>query len=121
MLMITGQKPVLKSKQGAFQIIDTVGLFAPLTKFNKQVGPYSQLCRCLLHAREATTPLTSFHGYRDLQGCARNVGCMCQMIEPSSQSSITSWRWYCIGRDAGHLSWGWQVCSAAVQQVKLCP
>ena len=39
MLMITGQKPVLKSKQGAFQIIDTVGLFNPLTKFNKQVGP----------------------------------------------------------------------------------
>ena len=41
MLMITGQKPVLKSKQGTFQIIDTVGLFAPLTKFNKQVrsGP----------------------------------------------------------------------------------
>ena len=37
MLMITGQKPVLKSKQGTFQIIDTVGLFAPLTKFNKQV------------------------------------------------------------------------------------
>lgn len=37
MLMITGQKPVKKSKQGQFQIIDTVNLFKPVTKFTKQL------------------------------------------------------------------------------------
>lgn len=37
MLMITGQKPVLKSKQGAFQIIDTTSVFRPLCKYTKQV------------------------------------------------------------------------------------
>ncbi len=37
MLMITGQKPIKKSKQGQFQIINTVELFRPITKFTKQV------------------------------------------------------------------------------------
>ena len=37
MLMITGQKPIKKSKQGQFQIINTVEMFRPLTKFTKQV------------------------------------------------------------------------------------
>lgn len=37
MLMITGQKPVLKSKQGAFQIIDTTSVFRPLCKYTKQL------------------------------------------------------------------------------------
>ncbi len=36
-LMITGQKPIKKSKQGAFQIIDTVQMMRPLTKFTKQI------------------------------------------------------------------------------------
>ena len=60
MLMITGQKPVLKSKQGAFQIIDTVGLFAPLTKFNKQVRSSAGilLCmQCLDHPERGLPPL----------------------------------------------------------------
>jgi hypothetical protein len=34
----TGQKPVLKSKQGAFQIIETTSVFRPLCKYTKQVA-----------------------------------------------------------------------------------
>ncbi len=37
MLMITGQKPVKKSKQGRFQILQTVPMFVPITKFAKQI------------------------------------------------------------------------------------
>jgi len=37
MLMITGQKPIKKSKQGRFQIIDIVAMMKPLTKYTKQV------------------------------------------------------------------------------------
>lgn len=37
MLMITGQKPIKKSKQGQFQIINTVAMMQPLTKFTKQI------------------------------------------------------------------------------------
>lgn len=37
MLMLTGQKPIKKSKQGRFQIIDVVHMMKPLTKYSKQV------------------------------------------------------------------------------------
>jgi acetolactate synthase-1/2/3 large subunit len=37
MLMITGQKPIKKSKQGRFQIIDVVDLMRPITKFTRQI------------------------------------------------------------------------------------
>ncbi|MGB5919619.1 acetolactate synthase large subunit [Arcobacter sp.] len=37
MMMITGQKPIKKSKQGRFQIIDIVGMMKPMTKFAKQI------------------------------------------------------------------------------------
>jgi acetolactate synthase-1/2/3 large subunit len=37
MLMITGQKPIKKSKQGRFQIVNIVEMMRPLTKFTKQV------------------------------------------------------------------------------------
>ena len=37
MLMITGQKPIKKSKQARFQIIDVVGMMRPITKFAKQI------------------------------------------------------------------------------------
>lgn len=36
-LMISGQKPIKKSKQGQFQIIDVVEMMKPLTKFTKQI------------------------------------------------------------------------------------
>jgi len=37
MLMITGQKPINKSKQGFFQIVDTVEIMSPVTKMSRQV------------------------------------------------------------------------------------
>lgn len=37
LIMITGQKPIKKSKQGQFQIIDIVKLFAPICKMAKQI------------------------------------------------------------------------------------
>ncbi|UXX78294.1 acetolactate synthase large subunit [Reichenbachiella carrageenanivorans] len=37
MLMLTGQKPIKKSKQGRFQILDVVDMMRPLTKYTKQV------------------------------------------------------------------------------------
>lgn len=38
MLMITGQKPIRKSKQGSFQIVDIVENMRPVTKFTKQIA-----------------------------------------------------------------------------------
>jgi len=37
MVMITGQKPIRKSKQGKFQIVDVVAMMRPLTKFAHQI------------------------------------------------------------------------------------
>ena len=37
MLMITGQKPVKKSKQGRFQIVNIVDLYRSVTKYTRQV------------------------------------------------------------------------------------
>ncbi len=37
MVMVTGQKPVKTSKQGAFQILDVVGMMRPITKFTHQL------------------------------------------------------------------------------------
>jgi len=37
MVMITGQKPIKKSKQGRFQIVDIVDLFRPITKYTHQI------------------------------------------------------------------------------------
>ncbi|MEM7197653.1 MAG: acetolactate synthase large subunit [Pseudomonadota bacterium] len=37
LIMITGQKPIKKSKQGQFQIVDVVNLFAPICKMAKQI------------------------------------------------------------------------------------
>jgi acetolactate synthase-1/2/3 large subunit len=37
MLMITGQKPIKRSKQGRFQIIDTIDMMRPITKYSKQI------------------------------------------------------------------------------------
>lgn len=36
-LMITGQKPIKKSKQGHFQILNTVDMMRPVTKMTKQI------------------------------------------------------------------------------------
>ena len=37
MLMVTGQKPIRNSKQGAFQIVDVVDMMQPLTKYTRQI------------------------------------------------------------------------------------
>ncbi|MEO0590142.1 MAG: acetolactate synthase large subunit [Pseudomonadota bacterium] len=37
-LMITGQKPIKKSKQGRFQIVDIVSLMEPVTKYSIQIA-----------------------------------------------------------------------------------
>ena len=37
MMMITGQKPIKKSKQGRFQIVDIVELMRPITKYTHQI------------------------------------------------------------------------------------
>src|SRR3954449_12394149 len=38
MLMITGQKPIKKSKQGRFQILDVVAMMKPITKYTHQLA-----------------------------------------------------------------------------------
>tara|TARA_R110002020_G_scaffold48837_22_gene139237 strand:+ start:9566 stop:11260 length:1695 start_codon:yes stop_codon:yes gene_type:complete len=38
MLMVTGQKPIKKSKQGRFQILDVVDMMKPLSKFTHQLA-----------------------------------------------------------------------------------
>lgn len=37
MMMITGQKPIKKSKQGQFQIVDIVHMMKPITKYTRQI------------------------------------------------------------------------------------
>jgi len=37
MVMLAGQKPIRKSKQGRFQIVDVVGLMKPITKYSQQI------------------------------------------------------------------------------------
>lgn len=37
MVMITGQKPLKRSTQGNFQVLDTVSIFKSVTKFTKQI------------------------------------------------------------------------------------
>ncbi len=43
MMMITGQKPIKKSKQGHFQIIETVEMMKPLTLFSKVIVEGSRI------------------------------------------------------------------------------
>lgn len=38
MLMITGQKPIKKSKQGRFQILDVCAMMGPITKYTHQLA-----------------------------------------------------------------------------------
>ena len=43
MMMITGQKPIKKSKQGRFQIVDIVDMMKPLTKYTRQIVNASRI------------------------------------------------------------------------------
>lgn len=59
MLMITGQKPIKKSKQGRFQIVDVVQMMQPITKFAKQivnVGTIPSLIREAFRLAEEERP-----------------------------------------------------------------
>jgi len=42
-LMVTGQKPIKKSKQGRFQILDVVDMMRPITKFTHQLASADNL------------------------------------------------------------------------------
>ena len=58
-LFITGQKPIKKSKQGRFQILDVVRMMGPLTKFTKQVvtaGSIPPLVRDMFRIATAEKP-----------------------------------------------------------------
>ena len=49
--MVTGQKPIKKSKQGRFQILDVVGMMKPLTKFT--------LRNLVIRRPQGTSPVAS--------------------------------------------------------------
>ncbi len=38
MIMLGGQKPIRKSKQGRFQLVDVIGLMKPITKYSEQIS-----------------------------------------------------------------------------------
>ncbi|GAB4392024.1 MAG: acetolactate synthase large subunit [Gammaproteobacteria bacterium] len=59
MLMVTGQKPIKKSKQGKFQVINTIAMFRQLTKFTKQIvsgGSIPSLVREVFRVAEEERP-----------------------------------------------------------------
>ena len=54
MMMITGQKPVKKSKQGRFQILNVVEMMKPITKFTHQIVSVDNIaCRVREAIRQA--------------------------------------------------------------------
>lgn len=50
LLVITGQKPIKKSKQGKFQIIDVVDMMKPLTKFAERIVSADRVPTTVYHA-----------------------------------------------------------------------
>ncbi|PLX98097.1 MAG: acetolactate synthase large subunit [Desulfuromonas sp.] len=50
MMMITGQKPIKKSKQGQFQIVDVVRMMEPLTKYSRQIVNVSRIASTVREA-----------------------------------------------------------------------
>ena len=49
-LVITGQKPIKKSKQGRFQVIDVVSMMKPVTKFTTSLIDASRVATTIAHA-----------------------------------------------------------------------
>lgn len=49
-IVITGQKPIKKSKQGRFQVIDVVGMMRPVTKYSTSIVDSSRVASTLAHA-----------------------------------------------------------------------
>jgi acetolactate synthase I/II/III large subunit len=57
MVLLTGQKPIRESKQGAFQILDVVGMMRPLAHYSHQVVSASYLPSRVREAfRRAASP-----------------------------------------------------------------
>ena len=50
LLVITGQKPIKKSKQGKFQIVDVVRMMQPLTKFSETIVSAERIPSSVYHA-----------------------------------------------------------------------
>ncbi len=50
LLLITGQKPIKKSKQGRFQIIDVVAMMTPIVKYSKQIVDVGMLTSTIREA-----------------------------------------------------------------------
>ena len=50
LLVVTGQKPIRKSKQGKFQIIDVVGMMKPITKFSETIVSADRVPSSVYHA-----------------------------------------------------------------------
>lgn len=50
LLVITGQKPIKRSKQGKFQIIDVVGMMKPITKLSDTLVSADRVPSTLYHA-----------------------------------------------------------------------
>ena len=59
MIMLTGQKGIMSSRQAKFQIVDVVSAFKPLTKLSLQIVSTSSIptldARCLPHRHGGTT------------------------------------------------------------------
>ena len=49
-MVITGQKPIKKSKQGRFQVIDVVSMMKPVTKFTTTLIDASRVASTVAHA-----------------------------------------------------------------------
>lgn len=50
LVIISGQKPIKKSKQGNFQIIDVVEMMQPISKYTKQITNGDQVSSCVREA-----------------------------------------------------------------------
>lgn len=91
LLCITGQKPILKSKQGAFQIVDVVSMLRPITKFAKQVH-FSMLpsyCPAHMHIIYSSAP--AIFNAKEVE---QTIGCtkMMHWVGSMSIKMGTHWR-----------------------------
>jgi acetolactate synthase-1/2/3 large subunit len=50
LVAVTGQKPLKDNRQGAFQILDVVGVFRPLVKWNTSLASTDRIPRSVRHA-----------------------------------------------------------------------
>lgn len=49
-MVITGQKPVKKSKQGRFQVLDILSMMKPVTKFSTSLIDAARVASTIAHA-----------------------------------------------------------------------